>query len=289
MDHKCLLCGGATQPVGADTYRCIYCGKTFSLADFAPTPKSAVTSRAVAIGGGADLYEKCIGGVLEISCSYEGGASAGSGLLISPDGYAITNTHVVTHNASAVSSVRVRIAGETVAARVVLMGDDRGGNGSGVDLALLKLERVPRGAVVLRLGKFEKVRNGEPVFVIGNSLGRGSCITGGIVSDRLRNVGGHWLMMTDCAVNPGNSGGPIFNTDGAVIGVIVSGYDNAEGMNFAIPANTVTAFINSGHHTRRLGFFGSPRESYTRCPKCNSDSIDLVNGIYVCHTCDHEW
>ncbi len=247
MDYKCLLCGGGTQKVAPDSYRCVYCGKTFSAADFAPTPKSFVTQKATAMGGGADIYEKCIGGVLEINCTFQGGSSAGSGLLISPDGFAITNTHVVTHNAAPVSSVAVKVAGETVAARIVVLGDNQGGRGSGVDLALLKLERVPRGATVIELGDFEKVRIGEPVYVIGNSLGCGTCITSGIVSDKLRKVEGHNLMMTDCAVNPGNSGGPIFNTNGTAIGVIVSGIDSAEGMNFAIPASTVKAFVqNSG-------------------------------------------
>ncbi|MGM9609415.1 MAG: S1C family serine protease [Eubacteriales bacterium] len=245
MDYKCLLCGGATQRVGADAYRCLYCGKTFSASDFAPSPKSLVTQKAAAINGGADIYEKCIGGVLEIKSIFDDCASAGSGLLISGDGYAITNTHVVTNNALPAKKVTAKIAGETVAARIVALGDKQGGSGSGVDLALLKLERVPRGATVIQLGDFEKVRIGEPVFVIGNSLGCGTCITSGIVSDKLRNVEGHNLMMTDCAVNPGNSGGPIFNTAGTAIGVIVSGIDSAEGMNFAIPASTVEAFLQN--------------------------------------------
>lgn len=255
MEYKCLLCGGGTQQTGPDTYRCIYCGKTFSAADFAPANKSFAMPKSSAPAGGADIFEKCIGGVLEITSVFDDCASAGSGLLISGDGFAVTNTHVVTHSAVPARSVTVKIMGESIPARIVALGDNRGGEGKGVDLALLKLTRVPRNATVLTFGSFDRVRIGEPVYVIGNSLGYGSCITSGIVSDKLRNVGGHDLMMTDCAVNHGNSGGPLFNTKGEVIGVIVSGYDNAEGMNFAIPSVTVQEFLQKCRQiTLRGGF-----------------------------------
>ena len=73
----------------------------------------------------------------------------------------------------------------------------------GVDLALLKLSKMPFRAKVLEFEDFSNVRIGEPVFVIGNSLGYGTCITSGIVSDKERNVNGKMLLMTDCAVNGG--------------------------------------------------------------------------------------
>jgi S1-C subfamily serine protease len=69
-------------------------------------------------------------------------------------------------------------------------------------------------------------------------------MTSGIVSDKLRNVNGKNLLMTDCAVNGGNSGGPMFNSSGKVIAVIVSGITGAEGMNFAIPSDKVLNFIS---------------------------------------------
>jgi serine protease Do len=121
------------------------------------------------------------------------------------------------------------------------------GHGDGVDLALIKLSRVPQGAVRVTFENFNRVRNGERVFAIGNSLGFGTCITSGIVSDRSRVVDGETLLMTDCAVNSGNSGGPIFNEEGRVIGAIVSGISGAEGMNFAIPASTVVDFLKANY------------------------------------------
>jgi len=179
---------------------------------------------------------------LEIECRFPTSISAGSGFMVAP-GYAITNTHVVTNNAQPCRDITVRLADETISASIVCLGDDQGGHGNGVDLALLKLARVPRNAKIVSLADFGAVKVGESVFVIGNSLGHGTCITGGIVSDKCRQVDGHMLLMTDCAVNGGNSGGPIFNAAGNAIGAIVSGITSAEGMNFAIPANVVAEFI----------------------------------------------
>ncbi len=135
------------------------------------------------------------------------------------------------------------MAGQEMSARIIALGDNQGGHGSGVDLALLELEHVPFNAKVIQLANFENVKIGENVYVIGNSMGYGTCITGGIVSDKKRNVNGKMLMMTDCAINGGNSGGPIFNESGVAIGVIVSSIRDAEGMNFAIPLDTTISFI----------------------------------------------
>ncbi|MDD6846029.1 MAG: trypsin-like peptidase domain-containing protein, partial [bacterium] len=139
----------------------------------------------------------------------------------------------------------IKVAGEEVEASIIALGDRHHGLGDGVDLALIKLERVPYEARALRIGDFENVKIGQRVYVIGNSLGQGTCITSGIVSDKEREMEGKNLLMTDCAINGGNSGGPIFNADGEVIGAIVSSIPTAKGMNFAIPSKTVLAFIKA--------------------------------------------
>lgn len=240
---KCLHCGGPLTSNGNGTYTCQYCWASFSESDFAPAPAAAPAGAAKSGGDGASVFDKNINGILEITSKFSTCTSAGSGLLITKDGYAITNTHVVTNNAVPCSNITVKIAGENVGARIIALGDNQGGLGSGVDLALLKLDRVPYKATVIELGDFDKVRIGQRVYVIGNSLGYGTCITNGIVSDKLRNVNGKMLLMTDCAVNGGNSGGPMFDENGVTIGVIVSGITAAEGMNFAIPISTVKDFI----------------------------------------------
>ncbi len=247
---RCMFCGGEMRQEADGKYRCEFCGREAA----GEEKRSFVTPRA---DEGVNVFDKNSKGVLEISCRFDSCAGAGSGFLIDERGYAITNTHVVTHNAKPCESMTVKIAGQKVPAAVLMLGDDKGGNGDGVDLALIKLGTVPRDAHPVRLGDFSKVRNGEQVFVIGNPLGDGMCITGGIVSDRERVLGGKTLLMTDCAVNGGNSGGPIFNGKGEVIGAIVSSRLNrdgsaTEGMNYAIPSYIVQEFLQGKHTAVRL-------------------------------------
>lgn len=240
-DKICKTCGSTLLSVGNGGYRCLYCGNGY--ATDAAHPEVMTQSEAVRRDRGADVFEESINGVLEIMWGDETGTYAGSGMLLTKSGWALTNTHVVTsEDGRSCGRVAVRLAGMEVGATVEKLGDDHHGSGSGVDLALIRLDNVPSGAQVLKFADFASVRNGEKVYVIGNSLGLGTCITSGIVSDRRRNVEGDELLMTDCATNCGNSGGPMFNESGRVIGVIVSGLVGAEGMNFAIPADTAQRF-----------------------------------------------
>ena len=83
------------------------------------------------------------------------------------------------------------------------------------------------------------------MYLIGNSLGEGTCITSGIISDKDRYVGdlSYPYIMTDASANPGNSGGPLLNEMGELIGVLVAGITSAKGMNYAIPVNMVNEFL----------------------------------------------
>ncbi len=308
---KCKSCGGVLRELANGDYKCRCCGQEFSADEFAgdgsrqTSQRSATVSR---VNEGVNVFEKNQNGAMEITCNFITSASAGSGLLIDAEGYAVTNTHVVTGpDYSPCRHITVRIAGEQVKAEVVALGDKMGGNGRGVDLALLKLARVPAGAVVIELGNFDDVRIGEQVFVIGNSLGDGTCITSGIVSDKQRVLGGHTLMMTDCAINGGNSGGPIFNALGVAIGVIVSSRvqrdgSATEGMNYAIPMNIVKDFIAANHPR---GFAAASaamsvacgtkvppraerRPAKCPCPKCGEWAGDIENNIFYCNNCGHE-
>lgn len=218
---KCKLCGGSCVEISPNTYQCEWCGNTFSAEDFSSVKNTKVSSLSDV---GTNVFEKNIHGVLEITWNDGQYLNSGSGFLINEDGYCITNTHVVTfENGQSCGSVTVKINDEKLTSRVVTLGDNQHGSGQGVDLALIKLPYVPKGATVMEFEDFNNVKVGETVYVIGNSLGQGTCMTSGIVSDKARNVNGKILLMTDCAVNGGNSGGSIFNKEGRVIGAIVSG------------------------------------------------------------------
>lgn len=285
---KCKLCGGNCDNIGGGKYQCDCCGNIFSEDDFASAvKKSAVTPLS---DNGASVFENNISGVLEITWSDSQYTHSGSGFLINADGYCITNTHVVTsEDGKSCGTVSVKLNGENLTAQVITLGDDKHGEGNGVDLAIIKLSRVPVGAKALEFENFENVRIGEQVYVIGNSLGYGTCITSGIVSDKSRNVNGKILLMTDCAVNGGNSGGPIFNDKGRVIGAIVSGITNAEGMNFAIPSSTIREFLgNKNITTPYAGAFTLPSPRYTKCPKCDGVAI-IYPTMRQCQKCGYRW
>jgi len=163
---------------------------------------------------------------------------AGSGVVISADGYIVTNEHVI----SGARSVRVRLHdGEEHAARVV-------GYDVQTDIAVLKIEAT--GLTPAVFGDSGALLVGEAVLAVGNPLGElGGTVTQGIISalDREITIDGQrmTLLQTDAAVNPGNSGGGLFNMSGELIGVVnaKSGGLNIEGLGFAIPESTAGGVI----------------------------------------------
>jgi serine protease Do len=162
--------------------------------------------------------------------------SQGSGFLISADGYAVTNNHVVEK----ASTVEVTADdGKTYTAKVI-------GTDPRTDLALIKIEGGNFPYVKLAE---QAPRIGDWVLAVGNPFGLGGTVTAGIVSARGRDIGaGPYddFLQIDAPVNKGNSGGPTFNTDGSVIGVntaIFSPSGGSVGIAFAIPAETVKTVV----------------------------------------------
>ena len=292
---KCPICGEEATLVSPNNYACKYCANQFTVEEKVSENPSTAPVNNNGAGNGTDVFEKNANGVMEIACAFPGSISYGSGLLIDQKGYAVTNAHVILGGEKPCKDINVYIAGETVKAIVLDYDED-------VDLALLKVSRVPRKATVLEFGDFNQVRTGQPVYVIGNSLGDGTCITSGIVSDKMRKVGNQTLMMTDCAVNGGNSGGPIFNAQGEVIGVVVSGRlkrdgSDAQGMKYAIPAPTVETFVSANHVSVQAasGSFELPKKpnppiqpANFPCPRCGRTGGNIQSGIFYCPHCDYE-
>ncbi|HTN96077.1 MAG TPA: trypsin-like peptidase domain-containing protein, partial [Nordella sp.] len=177
-----------------------------------------------------------------------GGIAQGSGFVISADGYAVTNNHVVG-NADKVS---VKFSdGQQYDAKVI-------GTDPKTDLALIKIEGGKNFSFVKFAGSEPRV--GDWVMAVGNPFGLGGTVTTGIISARGRDIGsGPYddFLQIDAPINKGNSGGPAFNLDGDVVGIntaIYSPSGGSVGIGFAIPAATaqdvITSLKDSGKVTR---------------------------------------
>ena len=229
-----------------------------------------------------DIYSRVIDSVVSISSMTSSGTSSGTGIIMSPDGYVITNHHVIS--GALVISVLTNDNREFEAA---LVGSDEMS-----DLAVLKIDA--RGLQAAEFGASSKLRVGDSVVAIGDPLGvqlRGT-MTNGIISaiNRDLTVGDRTmtLIQTNAALNNGNSGGPLINCYGQVIGintVKMSSYYTAsatvEGLGFAIPISVakpiIDELIENGYVAGRpaIGISGDSLPTYYRA------YYRLPDGVYV--------
>ncbi|MEM6303275.1 MAG: Do family serine endopeptidase [Pseudomonadota bacterium] len=165
-------------------------------------------------------------------------AGLGSGFIISTEGLVVTNAHVV----DGASAVTVKLAdGQKYDAEVL-------GSDPMTDIALLKIE-ADAALPTVDFGTSENLRVGDQVMAVGNPFGLGGTVTTGIVSALSRNINAgpfDDFIQTDAAINRGNSGGPLFNTAGEVIGVntaIISPGGGSVGIGFAVPSDLVQTVV----------------------------------------------
>jgi len=272
MAYNCKCCGGDVNADG-NGFKCPFCGAKFASAEELIVKRKPVTKVTALKAPAAkttepnaekqqsinvkeqacvpavetemaseDIYEKNCRGVVEILTE----SGRASGFLISQKGLVLTNAHaVLSSGGSPCSDIYVKHAGVRIKAKLIAIGNTDNSDPHNVDLALLAMESVPEEAKALTLGESSRVRIGQHVYYIGNSKGEGLCMTAGIVSDINRKLGERYFIMTDAATNPGNSGGPLFNEEGNVIGVHVSARIEADGMKYAIPVDAARVFLNT--------------------------------------------
>ena len=178
-------------------------------------------------------------------------SGAGSGVIITADGYIVTNNHVIED----ATSIKVTLADGTEYEAKLVATDEK------ADLAVIKIEAT--GLTPAAYGSSSELKVGETVVAVGNPLGElGGTVTSGIVSALEREMTIEnttmYLLQTDTAINPGNSGGGLFNTSGQLVGIVnakASG-EEIEGLGFAIPIDTASAvikdLIENGYVTGRV-------------------------------------
>ena len=267
---------------------------TLQLSDRAPVTVSVKQVDGQTKMEPAEVYASTVNSVVSINTTATAGtnifgqtvetASAGSGFIISSDGYIVTNYHVV----KGATSVKVTLySGDTYDATVI-------GGDSDYDVAVIKINAG--GLPAVTLGNSADVNVGDTVLAIGNPLGELTfSMSQGIVSccDRAINVDGtpFNMIQVDASINPGNSGGPLVNLYGEVVGIVsakYSSYSNTtvEGLGFAIPISDVQAIITdiieNGQVTGKA-YLAIKAGTMTEQMAAQYD-IDITEGVFVYST-----
>ncbi len=192
----------------------------------------------------SSVYKKTIKCTIAMACQASDGLLCGTGTVISNDGYFLSNAHVVSElseDHKTIENFCEEIYGESGSdkyrfdAEVIYVDPE-------TDLALLKTEQNDDLCPV----NFSQraVEHGDRVYAIGNSKGEGLCIVEGIVSDPARKLDGKSYLMVSAPVTNGNSGGPVFDDNGDLIGIVARGRKDVASMNYAIPIDTIRRFIS---------------------------------------------
>lgn len=278
-----------TNPVSTDTTASV----TTSIPQFGDLNMSQVSLSAysdTAIYAANKVLPSMVSVSVEYEVSYMGrtqtATGSGSGVIISEDGYILTNNHVINssdsssfYQVSDATSVTITIYGDDTEYSAKIIGAD-----SQTDLAVLKIDKT--GLTAAELGDSSSVRVGEFVLAIGDPYGLEHSVTAGIVSALNREMTVentvYKVIQADCAINSGNSGGALVNSKGQVIGIttLKLAGDGIEGVSFAIPINDTvdvyTGLIQNGKIARPfVGISGINLDEATAIRN------GLTKGIYV--------
>ena len=186
-----------------------------------------------------EIFKKNRKFVVEIQADFGLVSSRGTGIVIG-DGYILSNAHVVFDKKSdrgvayAADEILCKDASQNVYELDLIYADIK------KDMVLLHSNELSAGGVTFCA---KEVETGEKIYAIGNSKGQGICILDGIVSDSERLIGSDKFIMFSAPIVHGNSGGPVFNGNGEVIGIATLGREDALAMNYAIPVSAVNTFI----------------------------------------------
>ena len=224
------------------------------------------------------LIEQLYGGQMQIPNNVS--VAYGSGVVISPDGYIVTNNHVV----EGASKIEVTFNDKHKRTATII------GNDPSTDLALIKVDA--KDLEFLTFADSDEVKVGEWVLAVGNPFNLTSTVTAGIVSAKARNINilgdGSTIesfIQTDAAINPGNSGGALVDMDGNLIGInaaIASRTGSYEGYSFAIPSNIVKKVVEDflQYGSLQRAYLGISIAEITE-ELAEAKGIDEMSGVYI--------
>ncbi|MDQ8697530.1 Do family serine endopeptidase [Hyphomicrobium sp. LHD-15] len=213
-------------------------------------------------------------------------SSLGSGVIVSPDGIVVTNTHVIRGRGE--TEIRIALADKREFDAKVLTQDDK------TDIAILKIESNEQRFPILELEDSDTLEVGDMVLAIGNPFGVGQTVTSGIVSALARSEVGNSdsqvFIQTDAAINPGNSGGALVDMSGKLVGIntmIFSQSGGSQGIGFAIPSNLVRLYVAGAAEGRKVErpWLGARLETVTR-ELAEGLGLDRVAGAAVARVSD---
>ena len=188
----------------------------------------------------------------------------GTGFIISPDGYILTNKHVL--NGATEATVKL-VNGDELPAKVVQTDD-------AWDLLVLKIERQHLPTV--QFAASGKLKQGDEVAAIGAPFGLSDTLTKGVVSSVAREIEGRKYIQIDAALNQGNSGGPIINDEGQVVGVATKAALKAENVGFAIPSDDAMSFLSKVGLTFTATLDSQPPEAASGGPPAGGPAAPAV-------------
>jgi serine protease Do len=230
---------------------------------------SVVNIKAISSGGGDNMWNESAMG-----------SSTGSGVIMSPDGFIVTNNHVVAD----ATDIQVTLDDKREYSAKII------GTDPSTDLAVLKIDA--QRLIPVKMGNSDSMRVGEWVLAVGNPFNLESTVTAGIISAKGRSINIledsysiESFIQTDAAVNPGNSGGALVNTNGELIGIntaIITKSGRYEGYSFAIPVNLATKVIRDliNYKVVQRGLLGVEIKDLSPS-LARSAGYNSMNGVYV--------
>ena len=234
--NKCPICGSTKLNQksiinnGKDViikYQCLSCDSIVSNDSFLDQEKEN--------NNASSIYNNSLKSVVEITADFSAVSTSGTGILLK-DNYVLTNAHILSIDDEIAENIYANFNNDVNSYNLEIISIDED-----LDIALLKIDNIKYIPIVL---ENIKVQTGEKVFAIGNAIGQGISIVEGIVSDNSREVNGKTFIMHSCSVNHGNSGGPLYNSKGQVIGMISSSRKDAKNMSYAIQNKVLIDFVN---------------------------------------------